>query len=283
MATPTATAASTTGCEPDPDIAGLGILISFSISASLTRILSTIALWAPKIHTFRYGSLTQSSDHHLATPKPRRLEKLVKSGDTMALSQVVLTIAVITSTLITYRNKLGDPHALLAATFSILALSSALQVFIPNASRMESRPWKLMLLLGFSILVVLVVLVALRNTSLIMLIPVVLLVLGYVLFFVFRRSLGEGIWLTVLHVGITLEAIALTAYLIVRAFQQKGMEWTHGGSGAKCRLDTEEENAWSFGQTVAVIMVVAPVVDCVSSLIEKKTPKSGSRGDDIEM
>lgn len=187
----------------------------------------------------------------------------------MALSQVVLTIAAIASTLITYRKKLGDPHALLAATLSLLALTSALQVFIPNASRMDSRQWKLMLSLGLSILVLLLVLVALRNTSLIMIVPAALLIIGYVCFFLVQRTLGEGMWLTVLHVAMTLEAIGLTLWLIVHAFKQKHTEWVQSGTGVRCRLDTEEENEWSFGQTVAVIMVVAPLLDCVSSLIGK--------------
>ncbi|CAK1360268.1 unnamed protein product [Cercospora beticola] len=275
-------------CIPNADIAGPGVVWSFLISAFVATTLSWYRIFSNNPGTpMPDTELTCSSmaamlaKHSIRSRRLDRLHRAVQDAiSNLGLTQLITSLALLISTLVIYSDSNNDPHALLAFALTLLATSShvAPRAALVKTNKARIRPLfpRCVLFLGEHLAFTIYFLrrrVA-KDDCPFWTIRIVLLVCGAALWICIAANIVVCIWrpkddITALYARLveigayvsivvgTAIAVAMTATVLYLVYGQKACDM----------LKKQEAPMWSFGQYLAILMLLVPALSFVEHLI----------------
>ncbi|PPJ60644.1 hypothetical protein CBER1_03641 [Cercospora berteroae] len=280
--------AAAADCIPNADIAGPGVVWSFLISAFVATALSWYRIFSNNpekpltdIDLTRSSRAAMLAKHSIRSRRSDRLHRAVQDAiNTLGLTQLITSLALLISTLVIYSDSNNDPHALLAFALTLLATSShvAPRAALVKTNKARIRPLfpRCVLFFGEHLAFTLYFLrrrVAKEDCPF-WTIRIVLLVCGAVLWICIAANMVICVWrpkddIPALYARLvefgayvsiavgTAIAVAMTTTVLYLVYGQKACDM----------LKKQGDAMWSFGQYLAILMSLVPALSFVEHLI----------------
>ncbi|GIZ37445.1 hypothetical protein CKM354_000089100 [Cercospora kikuchii] len=280
--------AAAADCKPNADIAGPGVVWSFLISAFVATILSWCRIFSKTpgipltdIELTRPSSAAMLAKHPMWFRRSDRLHRAVQDAiSNLGLTQLITSLALLISTLVIYSDSYNDPHALLAFALTLLATSShvAPRAALVKTNKTRIRPLFPRCVLFLSEHLAFTIYFLRRRVAEddcpFWTIRIVLLVCGAVLWVCIAANMVICIWrpkddIPVLYARLvevgayisivvgTAVTVAMTATALYLVYGQKACDMLKG----------QGDSMWSFGQYLAILMLLVPALSFVEHLI----------------
>ncbi|KAK0311212.1 pre-rRNA-processing protein esf1 [Friedmanniomyces endolithicus] len=298
---------TTPKCKPNPDVAGIGVVVAIVTSACVALLSSTVyCILAsfqrhkakideavkeegrtgvyPHVRHFAWyqyaldpSQAVAAKIHNEAFWKAvdlwRRVFDLLLMG--MGLNQLITGLAL----LICQWHKFGlgslDPHAILAYTTTMLSAFSYAKVPpLPDRPHVKSQLFRSLVFLIYLIIYIVRIAAWEHNGGADVL-------WAWLWWREFRKTStskpGDDLS------GLGLDYFSSLAATILALYSTLSLKFGAQNQWSECNLNSSSENEWTFGQVLAVVLLAAPVLPGVDAYFEERAASEKEQTDAHEL